>query len=110
VDPQTGFKSLRRALSARTVYGEAVEREGVTVIPAATVIGGGGLGANEATPDGRQAAAGGGGFGLVAWPSGAIEIRGDQVRWRRTFDSTYFLVTALWVALATIKAIRAARS
>ncbi len=109
MDPQRAFKTLRKALSAGTVYGEPVERDGVTVIPAATVLGGGGLGGNDASPDGEQAAAFGGGYGLMAWPSGAIEIRDGAVRWHRTFDATYFLVTALWVALAAIRAIRAAR-
>lgn len=109
MDPRTTFESLRQALSARTVYGDAVERDGVTVIPAATVFGGGGLGANEAAPDGATPSGGGGGYGLVAWPSGAIEIRGDAVRWHRTFDATWLVVTTLWVGLAAIKAVRSAR-
>lgn len=109
MDPRTTFDSLRKALSARTVYGEAVERDGVTVIPAATVFGGGGLGASEATPDGATPSGVGGGYGLVAWPSGAIEIRGDRVRWHRTFDATWLVVSALWVGLAAIKAVLAAR-
>ncbi len=110
VDPAKGFGSLRKALSARTVYGEPVERDGVTVIPAATIFGGGGLGGSEASPDGSKPGGLGGGYGLVAWPAGAIEIRAEGVRWHRTFDSTYFLVTVLWVLVSIVKAIRAARA
>ncbi len=109
VDPEKAFGSLRKALSARTVYGEAVERDGVTVIPAATVFGGGGLGLSEGSPEGQQAGGAGGGYGLVAWPAGAIEIRGDVVRWHRAFDSTYFYVTALFIVSAVLRALIAAR-
>lgn len=109
MDSAKAFGALRKALSARTVYGDPVEREGVTVIPAATVFGGGGLGASEASPDGERPAGVGGGYGLVAWPTGAIEIRGDEVRWHRAFDATQFYVTALLVALAALRAILAAR-
>jgi uncharacterized spore protein YtfJ len=105
VDPEKAFATLRKALSARTVYGDAVERDGVTVIPAATVFGGGGLGGNDASADGQQAPGGGGGYGIVAWPAGAIEIRGDVVRWHRAFDSTYFYVTALFVLSAILRAL-----
>ena len=110
MDLEKAYATLRTALSARTVYGDAIERDGVTVIPAATVFGGGGLGGNEASPDGPQVAGLGGGYGLVAWPAGALEIRGDAVRWHRAFDSTYFLVTALFVLSAIVRARLARRS
>ena len=45
MDPRELIKGARDALSVRRVFGEPVERDGVTVIPAATVIGGGGGGA-----------------------------------------------------------------
>lgn len=109
MDPEQAFGSLRKALSARTVYGNAVERDGVTVIPAATVFGGGGLGTSEASPDGKRASGVGGGYGLVAWPAGAIEIRGETVRWHRAFDATYFWLTALLVVSAILRAVVARR-
>ena len=60
--------------NARTVYGDAVEREGVTVIPVAKVSfgfgGGGGIqGAREGS---------GGGGGLRAEPLGYIEIKNGE--------------------------------
>ena len=109
MDVVKAFGQLRDVMSVRTVFGEPVEREGVTLVPAASVFGGGGLGGNDANPDGTQAAGGGGGYGIAAWPAGGFEIRGDQVRWHQAFDSTRFYVTALFVGLWVIKAIVAAR-
>ena len=52
---------VRDAITVRRVYGEAIEADGVTLIPAAMVAGGGGGGGDEAGN-------GGGGFGLRARP------------------------------------------
>src|SRR5215212_9113778 len=65
---------LGGAATARAVFGEPVERDGVTVIPVARVrwgFGGGG-GAGEGK-DGPGAGEGGGG-GVMASPAGYIEI------------------------------------
>ena len=69
----------RDAVNVRRVYGDPIERDGVTVVPAAVVIGGtGGGGDNEGN--------GGGGFGLFARPIGAWEIRNGAVQWRPVVD------------------------
>ncbi len=54
------IKGVRDALSVRQVFGEPVERDGVTVIPAATVMGGGGGGGGEGArrPDDTKVEAG----------------------------------------------------
>ena len=44
MDAREAMKRAREAVSARQVIGEPIERDGVTVIPAATVFGGGGGG------------------------------------------------------------------
>ena len=112
---QDVFVAVREALSARQVFGEPVERDGVTVIPAATVIGGGGGGAGD-DPKGDDAAAagprsgGGMGFGLIAWASGAFEIREGRVTWRPAVDVTRVVLAVVGVALVLVKAILAARS
>ncbi|MGC4119134.1 MAG: hypothetical protein QM765_32120 [Myxococcales bacterium] len=62
-------------MAVRRVFGEPIERDGVTVIPAALVTGGGGGGG--ATPQGE-----GGGFGMTAKPLGVYEVTGGKVRWR----------------------------
>ena len=48
------IEGVREALSVRQVFGEPVERDGVTVIPAATVIGGGGGGGGGSRAPGRH--------------------------------------------------------
>jgi hypothetical protein len=113
VKPQEAFRSARKAVSARQVFGEPVERDGVTVIPAATVIGGGGggggSGSGEGDADGGEPTTGAGmGFAMVGWASGAFEIREGRVTWRPTLDVTRILLAALGVALAGGLAIIAA--
>ena len=75
--------ATRDALNARTVFGEPIERDGVTVIPAAVLRGGvgGGGGQDEQGQRGE-----GGGFGLTARPAGAYVIKGGVVRWQPAFD------------------------
>jgi hypothetical protein len=105
VEPKEAFRSVREALSARQVFGEPVERDGVTVIPAATVIGGGGGGGGNRGSEGGDAGGGepttgaGMGFALVGWASGAFEIREGRVAWRPTLDVTRLLLAAQGAAL-----------
>ena len=103
---------VRDAWSARRVFGEPVERDGVTVIPAATLIGGGGGGGGSEgaqQPSNTDGEAGpqsgiGIGFGGMMWPAGAFEIRGDRVTWRPAIDLTRVLVMALALAIAVARA------
>ena len=71
---------LGGAASAKAVFGQPVERDGVTIVPVAKVrygFGGGcGSGPN------RKGAGEGGGGGAVSSPVGFIEIRGDEARFR----------------------------
>ena len=46
--------AVREAISARRVFGEPVERDGVTLISAATVIGGGDTGVGEGASEGSD--------------------------------------------------------
>ena len=59
-------------LAVRRVFGEAYEREGVTVVLVAIVRGGGGGGGGER--DGEEQEGEGGGFGVSAKPAGAYVI------------------------------------
>jgi uncharacterized spore protein YtfJ len=89
------WKGTRDAVNVKRVYGDPVERDGVTVIPAAAVRGGaGGGGDNEGN--------GGGGFGVVARPIGAYVIRDGTVSWRPAVDlnRVLLLVAALVYLIA----------
>src|SRR5579871_3194043 len=70
-------------LGGRRVFGEPYEKDGITVIPVARVMGGGGGG--EGTPEGGEPAAGGG-LGFDARPAGAFVVKGDDVTWMPAFD------------------------
>lgn len=77
----------RDALTVKRVFGEAYEKDGVTIIPAASVVGGGGGGQGER--EGVDSGTGTGtGFGLIARPAGAFVIKGDEVRWQPAIDVT----------------------
>jgi uncharacterized spore protein YtfJ len=64
--------------SAKQVYADPVERDGVTIIPVAKMqwgFGGGGLGS------GVMERGGGGGGGVRATPAGFIEIRDGEAKY-----------------------------
>lgn len=88
--------TTRDALTARRVFGEPYERDGVTVIPAAVLRGGAGGGSGQ---DERGQHGEGGGFGLIARPAGAYILRGGTVRWRPAFDVNRTISVAGTVAV-----------
>jgi uncharacterized spore protein YtfJ len=79
-----------------TVFGDPVEREGITVIPVAKARfgfgGGGGAGARE----GEEGSGGGGGGGAFVSPVGYVEVRDGSARFKRI--STPLDLVALVVA------------
>jgi hypothetical protein len=85
--------------SAKRVFSEPYERDGVTILPAASVIGGGG--------GGGDAEATGTGYGVLARPIGAYVIRDGEVEWRPAIDRTALIVTTGVVAIAAIRLARA---
>jgi hypothetical protein len=100
------IKGVREALSARQVFGEPVERDGITVIPAATIMGGGGAGGGEGTSAEEESGTGSGfgsGFGGVMWAAGAFEIKDGRVTWRPAIDVTRILLMALALAIAVVR-------
>lgn len=90
----------RDAMRASIVFGEPVERDGMTVIPAAKVRGGGGGGG------GSESSAGGGGFGLDARPAGAYVIRGGSVEWQPAIDVNRIVLGGQLVALVALLVLR----
>ena len=95
MDLDTLLQGHRDAVGVRRIYGDAVERDGATVVPAAAVLGGmGGGGDTEGN--------GGGGFGLVGRPAGAWVIRDGEVAWRPALDlnRVAFYVFALGIVFA----------
>jgi uncharacterized spore protein YtfJ len=108
MDVQELLGTARDALTVRRVYGDPYERDGVTVIPAASVRGGGGGGGGESTsPDGGAAGSGqGGGFGLSARPVGAFVLKEGTVTWQPAFDVSRVVLGGQIVAIVALLAVR----
>ena len=76
----------RDALTVKRVFGEPYQKDAVTIIPAAKVLGGGGGGQGETTQDFGTNKGTGSGFGIVARPAGVYIIRGEEVKWQPAID------------------------
>jgi uncharacterized spore protein YtfJ len=92
------LRGAQDAIAAKRVYGEPVERDGVTVIPAAVVRGGGGGGGDDTNN-------GGAGFGLTARPVGAYVIAADKVEWQPAADVQRLMVG--WQVVAGLAVLAA---
>ena len=69
------IERLQDAFTGRAVFGETYEKNGVTVLPVASVrAGSAGRGAN------------GGPVGVDARPAGMFVIKGEEVTWMPAFD------------------------
>jgi uncharacterized spore protein YtfJ len=87
------LQGARDAITVKRVYGDPVEAEGVTIVPAAVVRGGGGGGGDEENN-------GGAGFGLQARPAGAWVIRDGDATWKPAVDLNRVAVLAFLLGLA----------
>jgi len=93
------ISGARDVVSAKRVYGDPYEKNGLTVIPAATVRAGGGGGMGDGEPGGSG---GGGGFGLMARPSGAWIIENGDVTWKPAIDVNRIVLGGQIIALTAI--------
>ena len=97
------LRGAQDAIAAKRVYGEPVEGDGVTVIPAAAVRGGGGGGGDDTNN-------GGAGFGLMARPVGAYVIGpGEKVEWKPAVDDQRLMVVEKIGAAVSLRVVREAR-
>jgi uncharacterized spore protein YtfJ len=93
------INQAREAITVRRVYGDPYQEEGVTLIPAANVMGGGGGGAD-------QQGNGGGGFGVRAHPAGAWVIKDGDVQWRPALDLNRIIFVGQIVAIVALLTVR----
>lgn len=108
VDVREVVEQARQEMLGRRVYSEPYERDGITVILASRVQGGGGGGAGQdAEPATERRQSGwGGGFGLSASPVGAFVIRGGDVRWIPAFDLNKVIAGGQIVAVVALLTLR----
>jgi uncharacterized spore protein YtfJ len=96
------------AVTVKRVFGDPIEKDGLTVIPAATVGGGGGGGGGEG-PEGQGGKGSGAGYGFGARPVGAFVIKDGEVRWQPAFDLNRLVLLGV-VALLTFRSIAKTRA
>ncbi len=89
--------TARDAVTVKRVFAEPYEKDGVTVITAATVGGGAGGGGGH---DERGQEGEGGGFALRARPTGAYIIKDGDVFWRPAVDVNRLVATFGAIAIA----------
>lgn len=102
------MQQTRDSLTVTRLFGEAYERNGITVIPVAVVRGGGGGGGGEgAGPDGVGTGSGsGGGFALAAKPAGVYVIDGNRVSFRPAVDVNRIILGGQIVGIIALLVVR----
>jgi uncharacterized spore protein YtfJ len=97
------LKGTYDAMTVRRVYGDPIERDGVTLIPAAAIRGGLGMGGGQDT-NGNEG--GGGGGGVSARPVGVYRIEEGKVSWAPALDVTRIAMFGQIVAIVALLVIR----
>jgi uncharacterized spore protein YtfJ len=93
------LNEARDAMSVKRVYGDPIERDGLTIVPAASVRGGGGGGEDSENN-------GGGGFGLTARPVGVFVVKGNDVEWEPAVDVSRISMMGLVVGIVALLVLR----
>jgi uncharacterized spore protein YtfJ len=108
---QEVLEKAQDIVTVKRVYGTPIEKDGLTIIPAASVSGGGGGGRGPAD------SGGGVGYGVRARPVGAFVIKDGEVRWEPAIDATRIAlrgmlipIVALVVARSIVKTVAKRRS
>jgi uncharacterized spore protein YtfJ len=100
-------QTVGQRAQASAVFGEPVEREGVTVIPVAKARFGFGGGAGTGSHEGEEGSGGGGGGGAAVSPIGYIELHDRNAEFKRITSPSDMLtfVAAASIAVLTIKRV-----
>ena len=107
-DVRKTIEDARDAITVKRVFGDAYEKNGVTVIPAARVQGGAGGGTGEGPegPDGVRGRGSGSGFGVNARPAGVFVLKDDDVSWRPAVDVNKVILGGQIVAILALLVAR----
>lgn len=95
---------VREVIGASKVFGEPIERDGMTVIPVTKVAGGGTGGSGS---DSHQGQGFGGGLGWGSRPTGVYVLRDGEVSWRPAVDVNQAIVAASAVLVTALLTLRA---
>ena len=93
-------------VKAGTVFGQPIEKDGVTVLPVARISGGGGGGTGQDT-GGPERTGAGGGLGVMAGPVGVYVLRDGKVTWSPAVDATKIILGAQLLGFGALLIVRA---
>jgi hypothetical protein len=94
METQQALDAAQEALKTRPVFSAPVQVDGITLIPAAFVHGGGRARGRDETSRGR--------FGLAARPAGAFVVKNSKVSWRPAIDVNRVIMGGQLVALTAV--------
>jgi uncharacterized spore protein YtfJ len=102
-------QTVGQRAQASAIFGEPVEREGVTVIPVAKARFGFGGGGGTGSHEGEEGSGGGGGGGAAVSPIGYIELHDEGAEFKRISSANDLLtfVAAASLAVLTVKRLLA---
>src|SRR5207253_4189607 len=89
------ISQAKEVITVRRVYGDPYQENGITIIPAASVMGGGGGG-------GDTAGNGGVGFGVRARPAGAGVLKNGEAEGRPALDLNRPILVGQLVAIVAL--------
>ena len=95
-------EGMRDSLSVKRVFGDPYERDGVTIIPVASVTGGGGGGGDNSPETGGSGA----GFGMLAKPAGVYVIKNGEVSWQPAIDINRAILGGQVLGLVVLLTLR----
>jgi len=99
-------QTVGQKANVSSVFGEPIEREGLTVIPVAKARFGFGGGGGSGSREGDEGGGGGGGGGALVSPIGYIELHDGSAEFRRISTPMDFLAL---VAAASVIAVAVKR-
>lgn len=95
-------KAVGQKAHVSTIFGEPVERGGLTVIPVAKARFGFGGGGGFGTAENEEESGGGGGGGAAVSPVGYIEVRDGGAEFKRISTPTDLLAMVAAASLAVL--------
>ena len=93
------INTARDSLTVKRVYADPIEKDGLTIIPAAKVQGGAGGGSGH-DPKGQEGE--GGGFGMIGRPAGVYVIKNGDISWRPAVDPNCLAAVLGWVIIVFV--------
>jgi uncharacterized spore protein YtfJ len=102
MEPTAVLEEAKNVFTVKRVVGDPYEKNGVTLIPVASIGGGGGGGTGN-SKDGQGT---GGGLGISVRPLGVYFIKGDSVRWIPSIDATRVILGGQLVAIVAMLVLR----